>query len=511
MSVSGASAKVRHEPAATHRWDAGGTLSRVVLVGLLLSQAPAAAPAGAGTGLVPGSSSGHSTWRELAKVLTLRDYNTRVVMLGAGTLGLGAGLIGSFMLLRGRALLGDALSHATLPGIGVAFLVMTAFGATGKSLPGLLVGATISGLLGVGFILLVVHLTRIKEDAALGIVLSVFFGLGVGVTGIIQNLASGHAAGLQAFIYGKTASMLLSDALAIVVAGAVVAAVCLALFKELTLLCFDPSFARAQGWPVLVLDIVLMAMVVAITVIGLQAVGLILMVALLVIPPAAARFWTHHLPSMLTVAAALGAVSCLLGAGLSAVVPRLPAGAVIVVVCGVLFVGSLVFGGARGVLRRLIEQRRLAAKVGRQHLLRAMYELSETGRGTAGATAEGAVPFTDLLRQRSWSAGRLRHLVRRAQRGGLVTQAGDALTLTPAGQQAAWRVTRNHRLWELYLITHADIAPSHVDRDADEVEHVLPPELIGRLESLLSDQYPGLSSPHRLNHGLPSGQTQGGP
>ena len=447
------------------------------------------------------------SWRELLRVLTLRDYNTRVVVIGVSGLGLAAGLIGCFMLLRERALLGDALSHATLPGIGVAFLVMSAYGASGKWLPGLLAGATVSGVLGVACILLIVHVTRTKQDAALGIVLSVFFGLGVAVTGIVQSTGSGHAAGLESFIYGKTASMLMSDALTIALAAVVIAVVCLILFKEFALLCFDPLFARSQGWPVIVLDIVMMALVVAVTVIGLQAVGLILMVALLIIPPAAARFWTNHLPTMLAASAALGALSGLVGAGLSALVPRLPAGAIIVIVSGVFFLTSLVFGSARGVLVRAIEHRRLNRKVARQNLLRAMYELSEAGQSVRQAVAwprpwaaMTEVPLASLLSQRSWSPRQLHAVLATTEQDGLIERSGgDAYVLTPAGAQAAWRVTRNHRLWELYLITHADIAPSHVDRDADEVEHVLGPELVGRLESLLSAEYADLavaSSPH---------------
>ncbi|MDE0839605.1 MAG: metal ABC transporter permease, partial [Kiritimatiellae bacterium] len=153
----------------------------------------------------------HTDWPSMAQllsVLQLQDYNTRVVVIGTVLLGIAAGMIGTFMLLRKRALMGDAVSHATLPGIGIAFLVMAAHGGTGRWLPGLLLGAVISGLIGMGSVLLVRSQSRLKEDAALGIVLSVFFGLGVAILGIIQQLSLGHAAGLESFIYGKTASML---------------------------------------------------------------------------------------------------------------------------------------------------------------------------------------------------------------------------------------------------------------------------------------------------------------
>lgn len=437
-------------------------------------------------------------------VLTLADYNTRVVVIGVTLLGIACGLVGSFMLLRKRALLGDALSHATLPGIAAAFLIASALGLSGKSLGVLLAGATVSGTLGVWCVLAIVHLTRVKEDAAMGIVLSVYFGLGVALTGVIQSMGTGHAAGLKSFIYGKTASMLWSDALLIGTTALMVTAALLALYKEFKLLCFDADFAASQGRPVLLLDVLLMGLVVAVTVIGLQAVGLILIIALLIIPPAAARFWTDHLPTMLAVSVAIGAVSCAAGAMLSAVAPRLPSGAVIVTVAGLAFTISLLCGTARGALPRLADQRQLSRKIARQHLLRAMYELSES------PAPLGAVPspveFARLLAARSWSSHSLRAELQRAFRDGLVLPDSASATwrLTQPGARAAWRVVRNHRLWELFLITHADIAASHVDRDADQVEHVLDAEMIHELEQQLALTHPDLrapGSPHRTTAG----------
>jgi manganese/zinc/iron transport system permease protein len=438
---------------------------------------------------------------ELFAVLTLRDYNTRVVVIGVSLLGLAAGVIGSFLLLRKRALLGDALSHATLPGIGVAFLLMSAAGGDGKWLPGLLAGASVSGALGVLCILAITRLSRIKEDAALGIVLSVFFGLGMVLLGIIQRQQTGNAAGLQSFIYGKTASMLLSDAWWIAGVAAAVSFLCVALFKEFALLCFDSGYARTQGWPAGWLDVALMAGVVAVTVIGLQAVGLILIIALLVIPAAAARFWTNHLPTMLAAAAAIGALSGYVGASISALTPRLPAGAVIVLMAGAIFGVSLLLGPARGVLVRWRENRRLTRRVRRQHLLRALHELTEEADLHSG----GVVAIRQLREARAWSHAELERELVGASRDELIDRCGaDGVALTPSGAAAAWRIVRNHRLWELFLITHADIAPSHVDRDADEVEHVLEPDMITELESLLAVRHPDLAlpaSPHRLVSG----------
>jgi manganese/zinc/iron transport system permease protein len=304
--------------------------------------------------------------------------------------------------------------------------------------------------------------------------------------------------------------MLTSDAVLIAMAAGIVALMCALLFKEFALLCFDTGYARSQGWPVVVLDIVMMSMVVAVTVIGLQAVGVILIIALLVIPPAAARFWTDRLSHMVLVAGIVGGVSGLVGAGLSALVPRLPAGAVIVVVAGSVFGASMILGPTRGLLVRWIGHVRLNSKVARQHLLRAMYESCEWSQRKTDderelaetAVTQNRVSFDDLLSKRSWSPRQLRRTLNMARRNGLIIVTnGEHWSFTPAGAGEACRVVRNHRLWELFLITHADIAASHVDRDADQIEHVLGHEMVENLEALLGDQQHARAvpvSPHLL-------------
>ena len=436
---------------------------------------------------------------QVTRVIMLRDYNTRVVVLGTTLLGLAAGTIGSFMLLRKRALMGDALSHATLPGIGLAFIVSVAAGGAGKSLPVLLSGAVVTGVIGVLAVLTIRKFTRLKEDAALGIVLSVFFGAGVAVLGVIQKMGTGSAAGLESFIYGKTASMLASDAWLIAGAAATVALICALLFKEFTLLCFDAAYARSEGWPVFALDLVMMALVVAVTVIGLQAVGLILIIALLIIPPAAARFWTERLSHMVLVSALIGALSGWIGASASAIQPNLPAGAIIVVTAGLLFMISMFLGSARGVVRRWVAHRYLSRNIERQNLLRAIYEWAE---GAAKDPRGDGPAREQLLLERSWSPAQLKRILRRAERDGLVYEVADGTwRTTDIGWADAARTVRNHRLWEAYLINYADIAPSHVDRDADTIEHVLGREIVAKLETLIAEQSPDVvvpPSPHAI-------------
>lgn len=423
---------------------------------------------------------------DIWNVLILRDYNTRLVVICTMLLGCACGLMGGFLLLRKRSLMGDTLSHATLPGVGLSFMLLVALGGDGKSLPILLAGAGITGVIGCAAVLFIREQTRIKDDAAMGIVLSVFFGAGVAILGVIQKMPEGSAAGLESFIYGKTASMVMSDFQILVFITVCVITCSLLLFKEFRLLCFDENFAAVLGWPVKFLDILLLALITAVTVAGLQAVGLILIIAFLITPAAAARFWTNQLDRMLMLSALIGAASGWIGASLSAFFPRLPAGAVIVLVAALFFVVSMLVGTERGVMIRFLRQSQLEKRMGRQHLLRALYEILEGGCVTEELIIR-TVPFRQIRGRRTWSDRQLRDYIRRAYNEGLVEapNKADSILLTETGLVEAKQVTRNHRLWEMYLIEYADVATSRVDRDADMVEHILGDKMVTRLENKL--------------------------
>ena len=443
---------------------------------------------------------------DIWNVLLLRDYNTRLVVVCTMLLGCACGLMGGFLLLRKRSLMGDTLSHATLPGVGLAFMFAVFLGGDGKSLPWLLTGAAITGVLGCWAVLFIRNNSRIKDDTAMGIVLSVFFGAGVALLGMIQTMPEGSAAGLENFIYGKTASMVMSDFQILMLVTLSVIVCSLLLFKEFRLLCFDENFAAALGWPVKFLDILLLALVTAVTVAGLQAVGLILIIAFLITPAAAARFWTNHLDRMLFLSALIGGASGWLGASVSAFFPRLPAGAMIVLVAAVCFVISMLIGSERGVLVRYLRQSQLKGRMGRQHLLRALYEILESSRSD-GEVEIRPVPFRQIRGRRTWSDQHLRNYIRNTYHEGLIENPGkeELIVLTEPGLAEAAQVTRNHRLWELYLIEYADVATSRVDRDADMVEHVLGDKMVARLESKLQTYRSAGSlvpeSPHPIQPG----------
>ena len=424
-------------------------------------------------------------------ILLLGDWNTRIVVFGTAMLGVAAGVVGTFLVLRKRSLLGDTVSHAMLPGVVGAFLVMQAFGGGGKSLAGLLLGAAVAGVLAAWAIPVLRRSTGLKDDAIMGIVLGGGFGLGIAMLGVAQALPGGNQAGLESFIYGRAASMVRSDAIGIGITAAVTLLIASTMAKEFRLLCFDESFGRAIGRREGLLDLGLMLLAVTVTVVGLQSVGLILVIALLIIPASAARFWTDEFVRMVTLAGVIGAVACWIGASVSAMAPKLPAGSIIVLTLATLFAFSMVFGTRQGALCRIVRSAGLRRRTDRQHLLRAAAEWMETS-GVERWTIANLAPM------RSWSRGRLRLLHRRGVRSGDVAVTDDRFMLTKAGRLAADRVVRNHRLWELFLIRHADIAASHVDRDADLVEHVLGEEAVVELEQVLTRGDATPQSPHPL-------------
>ena len=282
---------------------------------------------------------------ENLSILTHLDYTLMIVAIGAALLGAVSGSLGTYAVLRRQSLLGDAISHAALPGIAIAFLL------TGSKTPLILVlGAAIAGWLGTLLILSIVSLTRIKYDSALGIVLSTFFGFGLVLHTLIQRTGNANQAGLDTFLFGQAATILESDILTIGILGGFAIIVMFVFWKELKLLIFDEGFAASLGFPIRMLDILLTSLLVIAIVLGLQAVGAVLMSAMLVAPAVAARQWTNRLGVMIFLAACFGALAGVSGTIISSSASRIPTGPTIVL-CATVVVGfSIVFALNRGLL-----------------------------------------------------------------------------------------------------------------------------------------------------------------
>ncbi len=348
-------------------------------------------------------------------------YNATLVAVGAGLLGLSAGVAGTFLFLRKRALVSDAISHATLPGVALAFIVMVAFGGDGRNLFGLMLGSALAAGLGLLNVNWLTARTRLAEDAAIGAVLSVYFGFGVVLLTVIQTMTAGRQAGLDVFLLGSTAGMLRTDAIIIAAGGALTLALTALLRRWLVLTAFDPGYAAAVGIDPKRADLALMGLVLAVTVVGLKVVGLILIVALLILPPVAARFWTDRAGLMAMISGVLGGISGAAGSVISASAPDLPTGPIIVLVAFALFAASLLVAPRRGLLARFGAHLRFRERVHRRQGLLALAQ---------GHPIHEALTLRILRR-----AGLIR-------RDGVATEAGRAQAAKALLDERRWQILR---------------------------------------------------------------------
>lgn len=409
---------------------------------------------------------------------TFPSINVFYVLAGCIVLGASSAAIGSFTFLRKRSLIGDALSHAALPGVCMAFLL------TGTKDPlVILLGATVSCWLGALSVDWIVQHTRCKEDSALGIVLSVFFGVGILLLTHIQQNGSAAQSGLDKFLFGQAASLVGRD---LAVISGVSAVICTGIalgYKELKAVSFDPEFAAAIGLPRKVIDAGMATLVVLGVAVGLQAVGVVLMAALLVTPAAAARYWTDRLDRMIVLSAVFGALSGMLGAYVSYLSPRMPTGPWMVVAVSALFAASLLFAPGKGVASRAVRLYRKRRHTAEENVLRTLDLLGEK----SGAW-DRRYSVSEILKYRTMSPQALTRTLERLERAGLVSESDDGrFGLTRAGEERGRRLTRLHRLWEVYLTRKLEIAPDHVHDDAEEIEHIITPELEARLVAVLHD------------------------
>jgi manganese/zinc/iron transport system permease protein len=403
------------------------------------------------------------------------DFTTRNVLLGASLLGILGGVMGCYAFLRRQSLLGDALAHAALPGVCLGFL----FTSSKEPLP-LFLGAMAAGLVGAMAILGIVRWSRLKEDTAIGMVLSVFFGVGIVLLTYIQKLPLGNQSGLDKFLFGQAATLMPRDLKLMAVLATVVLCTVMLFYKELKLLCFDREYGASLGYPMRRLEILLTLLLVTVVVVGLQTVGVILIVATLVMPAAAARQWTSRLGPMLLLAAALGGASGAAGAILSASVARLPTGPVIVLIASAVLVVSLLVAPGRGIVWSWLQQRALVRRILRENLLRDLWKMGE-----AAGDWILRVAWAEVQGMRGLSAGEARRVGGWLRGGGLVQVHDDGPSLTAEGELEGRALVRKHRLWELYLTKQLELAADHVHRDADAMEHTLSEDAVEELDEKL--------------------------
>lgn len=355
------------------------------------------------------------------------DYTLRTVALGSAVLGIVSGALGSFAVLRRQSLLGDAISHAALPGIALAFLL------TGSKTPlVLMLGAAAAGWIATLLVLAVTETTRVKYDSALGTMLSVFFGFGLVLLTYIQKRADASQAGLDTFLFGQAAVLVQRDVITMALLGAV-AILCLVVFwKEFKVLSFDPDYGGTLGLPVKWLDVGLTSLLVIAIVIGLQTVGVVLMSAMIIAPAAAARQWTDRLGLMVVLSAFFGLLAGAGGAILSSRTLNLPTGPMIVVCISGLAFGSLFGAPNRGLLWRWYGEWRNARRLRLDAVLLDLYALSEHHDRLEHPHTEATLNAMEA------ASGRPRRSLQALAERGFVRQVGDrSWALTPAGVRRA--------------------------------------------------------------------------
>ena len=281
------------------------------------------------------------------------DYTLRYVALGSAILGVTSGALGCFTVLRKQSLFGDALAHAALPGIGFAYL----FAGTKDSLL-LMLGAAIFAWFGGIVTLAITNTTRIKQDAALGITLSVFFGLGIVLLTYLQSVGGASQGGLDRFLFGQAAALIESDVINLGILAAGCFAVLIIFFKEFKITTFDSAFGQSLGFPTKYLSALLTSIIVVAVVIGLHTVGVVLMVAMLIAPAAAAKQWISSLKGMLILSAIFGGISGIVGSMISSTTEGMSTGPVIVITVTAILGISLIFSPKQGYLFQYIRRRK---------------------------------------------------------------------------------------------------------------------------------------------------------
>jgi manganese/zinc/iron transport system permease protein len=400
------------------------------------------------------------------------DYTLRTVALGGAILGVVSGVLGCFAVLRRESLMGDALSHAALPGVGIAFLV------AGRELGVLLIGAGIASWIGVQIIRSITQTTRIKQDTAMGIVLASWFAAGIALLTYIQAIPDARQAGLNTFIFGQAAAIVESDVQLISIVGLVAFLIIAVFWKEFKLITFDAEFAIANGFRVGTLNTLLSTLIVVAIVLGLQLAGVILMVGMLIAPGIAARQWTHKLDQMVILSAVFGAFAGGTGAIISAVDATIPTGPMIIVIAFVIVMLSIGFAPNRGLvwttLRSRSDRRRFAAQTTLRDLYR--YAISH-----GGATHPIPASFITGIGAGSAALG-----LQQLEKHGYIHREGDQWLLTSSGAAAAEDDLHNQQLWDTYREYSDELSLPVIPEDRQKsIREMLPDGAITVLERKL--------------------------
>ncbi|MFN3940856.1 MAG: iron chelate uptake ABC transporter family permease subunit, partial [Chitinophagales bacterium] len=343
----------------------------------------------------------------------------------------------------------------------------------------LLCGAFVTGWISIVFVDWITRTTKLKSDTAIGLTLSVFFGIGILLLTYIQQTGNASQSGLNNFLLGKAAAMSPDDIRTMMIVSAVILSVLLLFFKEFTLLSFDPDFAKTSGLRVVFLELLLTTLTVLAVASGIQAVGVVLMAAMLITPAAAARYCTDNLKKMLLLSMLFAVIGGITGAYVSFTNNKMPTGPWVVTVISVIALLYILFAPHRGVIPKMLIRRRHSKKVVEENILKLMYHITEH------STKEMIIEPQSMWAIRPMIPAQSKHGLKRLLKQDLIIALHNGYRLTDKGLMEAKRVVRLHRLWEMYLTQHLNIASDHVHDDAEAIEHIITPEMEKRLAETL--------------------------
>lgn len=404
-----------------------------------------------------------------------------LVLVGLAVIASVAGVIGCYAFLRRRTLIGDAVSHSVLPGVAIGFLL------SGTKDPfALLAGGLFFGYLAILSIDWIHRKSKLSEDTAIALVTSVYFALGSVLLSIVSGMENGQQAGLKNFLFGKAATLTELDVIVFIGVAVLIVVAVFFFYKPFLLISFNKDFASAQGWKSNRYETLLSLLTVLVITIGLQAVGVVLMSALLIAPAAAARYWTNSLRKMMVIAALFGAAAGVGGGLLSLVGENMPTGPWVVMILFVFTLLTLLFSPNKGFLAIQKRNRNNERQINQENVMKTLHQLGEVGKSL--------VTLSEMLDKRRMDTTLLSKTLRALQKKHFIlSDPQNQLSLTETGRVEAMRIVRLHRLWELYLTQRLKFKEDHIHGTAETIEHLLTDELE---EALLKElDYPALD-PH---------------
>lgn len=412
--------------------------------------------------------------------ISFSDPTLQKALLGSLFISICAALVGVFTYYQKKSLVGDAVSHSVFPGICMAFII------SGTKNPiFLLLGAFLAGWLSIVSFDFLLRDKRIKSDAALASVLSVFFGLGILLLNHIQNGGNANQIGLQHFLMGNVAAMSSQDVLTYGLISSFVSLMIILFFPVFKLISFNKDFAQSKGYKVKSIQFLFSSLIVICIAIGINAVGVILMAALLITPASSARWWSNKLERIAVLAAFFSVVSATIGAYISFSFDRMPAGPWMVIVLSIIAIISILFAYPKGVIYGAFKRRKAQEKMLVENVLKSFYHIEER-EGQANISA------VQLANTRSYDGAKLSSALRILKKRSLVLTTGQNYQLSQSGREEARRIIRLHRLWELYLGSRLNFKKDHVHNDAEAIEHIITPEIERQLLDELGDPEIGL-------------------